>query len=245
MLCGMLEMKTAAKKLRLIGKAVPIWIPKMIDSGTPSTTEPTTMPIAPPTPAWPKRVSTILSATRKTATPTSIHSANCQRESTSSASATRSKEIAAIRDPAPKPARNPRRGREHRPSRRTHRPAARTTPRADPVRMPQAPFSAASTASTSSARPCTGVTRTCAPARNLRARVSLPDLTQDPDLAGRGEPLDHFAGLADEILDPCLNLLAPHAALPVPDLEDKEHAAHEPADDVPRRGQEDEEQQSE
>jgi hypothetical protein len=50
---------------------VPTWIPKMIDSGTPSTTEPTTMPIAPPTPAWPKRLSTTRSATRKTAmTPT-------------------------------------------------------------------------------------------------------------------------------------------------------------------------------
>src|SRR5215216_954208 len=49
MLCGLLEMKTAARKLRLIGKPVPTWIPKMIDSGTPSTTEPTTMPIAPPT----------------------------------------------------------------------------------------------------------------------------------------------------------------------------------------------------
>ncbi len=37
----------------LIGKPVATWMPKMIDSGTPSTTEPTTMPIDPPDPSLP------------------------------------------------------------------------------------------------------------------------------------------------------------------------------------------------
>ena len=103
-LWGMLETKHGGEEARPTGKPVPTWMPKMIDSGTPSTTEPTTMPIAPPAPAAPKRRSTTRSPTRKTATPISIHRPNCQLSSTSSASATRSKEIAAISAPAPKPA---------------------------------------------------------------------------------------------------------------------------------------------
>lgn len=42
----------------------------MIDSGTPSTTEPTTMPIAPPVPSLPKRRSTMRSPPRNTVAPT-------------------------------------------------------------------------------------------------------------------------------------------------------------------------------
>ena len=131
----------------------------MIDSGTPSTTEPTTMPIAPPTPAWPNRVSTILSATRKTAT-TSIHNANCHRK-TSSASATRSKEIVR-QPPAPKPARMPMRRAGNRASRRAGRQTGGTTPQ-----QPQAECLknglGRRTGSTSSFRRCTATTRTCAP----------------------------------------------------------------------------------
>jgi hypothetical protein len=50
---GTLETSTAAKKLALSGSPVDSWIPKMIDSGTPSTTDPTTIPIAPPSPVEP------------------------------------------------------------------------------------------------------------------------------------------------------------------------------------------------
>ncbi len=107
MLWGMFETKTAAKKLRLIENPAPTWIPKMTDSGTPSTTDPTTIPIAPPTPPAPKRLSTNRSATRKTATPISIQSANWRLASSAWASGTRSVVIAAIKAPAPKPARIP------------------------------------------------------------------------------------------------------------------------------------------
>ena len=64
---GTFETNTAARKLALIGKPVAIWMPKMIDSGTPSTTEPTTMPIDPPAPSLPNRRSTMQSPPRKIA----------------------------------------------------------------------------------------------------------------------------------------------------------------------------------
>ena len=79
---------------RLISEPAPTWMPRISDSGTPSTIEPT-MPIAPPVPPLPDRRSTTLSPRRKTPTPTSIQRANCQRSRTS-ASGTRSKGMAAI-----------------------------------------------------------------------------------------------------------------------------------------------------
>ena len=91
----------------LIVTPVPIWIPKMADSGTPSTTEPTTMPIAPPAPAVPNFLSTNQSPARKTATPISIHSTVSHSSMCACASGTRSKAIAEIIAPAPKPARIP------------------------------------------------------------------------------------------------------------------------------------------
>jgi hypothetical protein len=45
----------SSEELGLIGKPVATWMPTMIDSGTPSTTEPTTIPIEPPVPSLPKR----------------------------------------------------------------------------------------------------------------------------------------------------------------------------------------------
>ena len=42
----------------LIGTPVATWMPRITDSGTPSTTEPTTIPIAPPVPSLPYRCST-------------------------------------------------------------------------------------------------------------------------------------------------------------------------------------------
>ena len=45
-------------------------------------------------------------------------------------------------------------------------------------------------------------------------------------MSHRGEPLGHLAGRADEMLDAGLHLLAPHTALPVPDLEDDTTATH-------------------
>jgi hypothetical protein len=71
-------------------------MPKMTDSGTPSTTEPTTMPIAPPAPAVPKRLSTSQSPSRKITTPISIHRTVCHSAMCSVASGTRSKAIAEI-----------------------------------------------------------------------------------------------------------------------------------------------------
>ena len=103
---------------------------------------------------------------------------------------------------------------------------------------------ARSTGSTSSVSPFTATTRTRAPARNLRARVSLPELAAHPDLTDGRQRLAHFAGCADEGPDAGLHLLMPHAALPVADLEAEEHQGREPAERVPRRGQEDEERQA-
>jgi hypothetical protein len=77
------------------------------DSGTPSTTEPTMMPIAPPVPWEPKRRSTNWSARRRTATPTSIHRPACHGSISASASGSRSKDTAAIIAPAPNPPRTP------------------------------------------------------------------------------------------------------------------------------------------
>ena len=51
MACGMFDTKTAVRKLGLTVRPAPIWMPKMIDSGTPSTTEPTTIPIDAPAPS--------------------------------------------------------------------------------------------------------------------------------------------------------------------------------------------------
>jgi hypothetical protein len=48
--CGTFETMTAARKATLIARPVASWIPKMIDSGTPSTTAPRTIPRAPPAP---------------------------------------------------------------------------------------------------------------------------------------------------------------------------------------------------
>ena len=48
MASGTFDTNTAARKLALTGRPVASWTPKMSDSGTPSTTEPTTMPIAAP-----------------------------------------------------------------------------------------------------------------------------------------------------------------------------------------------------
>jgi len=81
-------------------------MPKMIDSGTPSTTEPTTIPMAPPVPSSPNRRSTSRSPARKTATPISIQTEYCQCDS-ASACAMRSNEIADSIAPAPNPARMP------------------------------------------------------------------------------------------------------------------------------------------
>ena len=47
------------------------------------------------------------------------------------------------------------------------------------------------------------------------------------------------------LLDACLDLLALHPAPQVRDLENAARDAREPADDVPRRGQEEEEQDGE
>jgi hypothetical protein len=49
-------------------------MPRIAHSGTPSITEPTTMPMAPPAPLDPNRLSIARSATRKTVTPNIIHS---------------------------------------------------------------------------------------------------------------------------------------------------------------------------
>ena len=75
----------------------------------------------------------------------------------------------------------------------------------------------------------------------LRARARLPELAPDADLARGGKRVRHLARGSDERADARLNLLAPYAALPVGDLEDAEREAHEPADHVPWRGQDDEE----
>ena len=77
--------------------------------------------------------------------------------------------------------------------------------------------------------------------RKLRARARLPELAPDADLARGVEWVRHLARGSDERADARLDLLAPHAALPVGDLEDAEREADEPADHVPWRGQDDEE----
>ena len=103
---------------------------------------------------------------------------------------------------------------------------------------------ASSIASTSSVSPSTATTRTREPGGSSELDASLPELAEDADLARGGEPLRHLAGCADELLDACLNLPAPHAPLEVHDLDDADRDAREPADDVPRRGQREEEQQT-
>ena len=107
MLCGMLEMKTAAKKLTLIGKAVPIWIPKMIDSGTRRRRSRRRCP----SPAHPRLAEARLHEAcrrrgRRRHRPAST-TTNCQRASRLRFRATRSKEMAASSAPAPNPARMP------------------------------------------------------------------------------------------------------------------------------------------
>ena len=177
-------------------------------------------------------------------------SANCQRSSTSSASTTRSKEIAAISAPAPKPARMPTIARGH------VEPAGEQAGKQQGRRSEQAEAECLKHASRRPGRRLLvdrldlqrqPVHRDHADARagrKLGARASLPELTQDADVARGSEPLRHLAGCADELLDACLNLPAPHPALPVHDLDDADRDAREPADDVPRRGQDEEEHQS-
>ena len=55
----------------------------------------------------------------------------------------------------------------------------------------------------------------------------------------------HLADRADQVLDPRLHLDAPHPALPVRDLDDAAREAHEPADHVPRVGEDEEEHECE
>ena len=104
---GMLETKTAAKNAMLIGIPAASWMPKINDSGTPSTTEPSTIPSGPPPPpasSPPKRSSMIRSATRKIPAPTKNHSATSEMAIDSG---TRSNATAAMSAPAPMPARIP------------------------------------------------------------------------------------------------------------------------------------------
>src|SRR5688572_7202930 len=213
MLCGMLEMKTAARKLALIGNAVPTWIPKISDSGTPSTTEPTTMPIAPPTPASPKRFSTTMSATKKTATPISIHRPSCQFPSCSCASGTRSVVIAAISAPAPKPAMMPTR-REGTFTQHARSPASRRD---------DAPSSPSPRASSTAfvlrdgldvqLEPAHGEDPNRAARRHGLGGARLPELPEHSHVAGRRERLGRLPDSADQVLDARSDLLASHPAL--------------------------------
>ena len=78
----------------------------MIDSGTPSTTDPTTMPNGPASSPSPNLDSTIRSLTTKIAAPIKNHNPNCQFPR-SELSGIKSNATALIRAPAPKPASAP------------------------------------------------------------------------------------------------------------------------------------------
>ena len=86
----MLEMMTAPRNPRLTGTPAATPMPKISDSGTPSTTDPMTIPSAPPTPAAPNFRSTTLSPTMNTIAPISSQADRPTGPSTSAWS-TRSK----------------------------------------------------------------------------------------------------------------------------------------------------------
>jgi len=103
---GTFDTNTAMRNDVLIDCPDATWMPKIKDSGIPSTTAPTTIPSAPEPPPSSNFDSTSASLTMNTPPPTNSHSASCPYSSPSPWGM-RSKAIAAIRAPAPNPAKAP------------------------------------------------------------------------------------------------------------------------------------------
>lgn len=103
---GTFETHTAATKAMLMGSPVVTAIPKMSDSGTPSTMAPTTIPRGLSGSSPPKRASTARSARMKITAPATI-SAALASVARSAASGIRSNATALMSAPAPNPANPP------------------------------------------------------------------------------------------------------------------------------------------